>query len=156
MASSLKRVVNDLLTGVVIAIRRKRPQQTETSTSHSNPATADSPENVSRSRSRRFEAVSDAAEFVFPLVGAAAGAIPVAGPPLKAAVDVLLYVIQTTNVGHLFHRTASPLITSQTKNRNKAALDDLASRIRQLSDFLSQEPQARDEAEAERRADLTK
>jgi hypothetical protein len=155
MASILRKVFKDLHTGVVIVIRRKRPQQTGTSTSHPNPATADSPENVSRSRSRRFEAVSDAAELICPLVGAAAGAIPVAGPPLKAAVDVLLYVIQTTNVSHLFHRTGSPLITSQTKNRNKAALDDLASRIRRLSDFLSQEPQAHDEAEAERRADLT-
>jgi hypothetical protein len=48
------------------------------------------------------------------------------------------------------------LIISQTRTRNKAALDGLASRARRLLEFLSLEPEPRDEVEAKRRAGLTK
>jgi hypothetical protein len=142
-------------TGAVIAIRRKRTQETGTSTSHPNPTSPDLLENVSCSKSRRFEAIG-ATELALPLVGAAVGAIPVVGTPLKAAVDVLLYVIQTTDVSRLYYFTTPLLIASQAKNRNKAALDGLASRLRRLSDFLSQELQPRNEVEVGRRAELTK
>jgi hypothetical protein len=155
MPTILKAFREDLRTSVVIAIRRKRTQETGTSTSHPNPMTPDFPENGSCSKSRRPEAIG-AAELALPLVGAAVGAIPIVGSPLKAAVDILLYVIQTTDVSHLYHSTAPILIASQAKNRNKAALDGLALRLRRLSDFLSQELQSRDEAEARRREELTK
>jgi hypothetical protein len=74
------------------------------------------------------------------MVQAAAGAIPAVGPALKSAVEGMLYIIQIID----------------TKNRNKADLDDLASRVRRLSDFLSQEPQPRDEEETRRRMELTR
>jgi len=125
----LKRFFEDLRTGAVIAIHRKRTQETGTSTSHPNPTTPDLPKSMSCSKYRCSEAI-DAAELVLPLVGAAVGAIPMVGTPLKAAVDVLLHVIQTTDVSRLFYFTAPLLIASQTKNRNKAALDDLALRLR--------------------------
>jgi hypothetical protein len=89
------------------------------------------------------------------MVQAAAGTIPVAGSPLKAAIGGLLQIIQIADVGRMFYFTTFLLIASQTKNRNKAALDDLASRVGQLSDFLSLQPEPRDEVEARRRADLT-
>ena len=151
MPSILRKFFKDFLVGAVFAIRRKRPQETRTSASHLSPTTTDFPENVSCTTSR----ISDAVEYALPLVGAAAGMIPMVGTPLKAAVDLLLYVVQTTNVSHLYYYTTSLLITSQTKYRNKAALNDLVSRVSRLSDFLSQEPQPRDEVEARRRADLT-
>ena len=47
------------------------------------------------------------------------------------------------------------LIAFQTTKRNKADLDDLASRVRRLLEFLSLEPQPRDEVEAGRRTALT-
>ena len=49
---------------------------------------------------------------------------------------------------------AFPLIAFQTTKRNKADLDDLASRVRRLLEFLSLEPQPRDEVEAGRRTAL--
>jgi hypothetical protein len=90
------------------------------------------------------------------MVQAAAEAIPVAGSPLKAAIGGLLQIIQIADVGRMFYFTTFLLIASQTQNRNKAAFDDLASRVGQLSDFLSLQPEPRDEVEAQRRADLTK
>lgn len=155
MPSTLRKIFKYLHTGAVIAIRRKRPRENGASASQPSPATTDSPENVPCTITRRFDA-GDAVEHALPLVGAAAGVIPVAGHPLKAAVDGLLYILQTIDVNRLFYYTASLLIAPQTKRRNKAALDDLASRVGRLSDFLSQQPQPRDEVEAGRRADLTK
>jgi hypothetical protein len=72
----------------------------------------------------------------------AAGAIPVTETPFNRAVDALLHVlVQTCNVGQ-----APLLVASQTKNRNEAALDDLASRDSRLSGSLSRELQSWDEA----------
>jgi len=58
------------------------------------------------------------------------------------------------DVRHLFCITAFLLIASQTTKRNEAALDDLASRVRRLLEFLSLEPQPRDEVEARQRTAL--
>ena len=78
-----------------IRIRKKRPCETGGSTSDPSPPTTDSPE------SRLLSEASDAIQLVSPMVQAVAGAIPVAGTPLKAAVDGLLYIIQMIDVGPL-------------------------------------------------------
>jgi len=125
-----------LTTGRVFAIRirKKRPCETEGSSYRPSPPTGDdSPE------SRLLSEVGDVIELVSPIVQAVAGAIPVAGTPLKAAVDGLLYIIQMVD----------------TTKRNKATLDILASRVLRLLEFLSVEPQPRDEVEARRRKALT-
>jgi hypothetical protein len=139
----------------LIAIRRKRQQQTGTSTSQPLSSTAHTPANLSSTTSRPSEA-TDVIQLVAPIVQAAAEVIPMAGSPLKAAISGLLQIIQITDVGRLTDFMACLLIPSQTKNRNKAALDDLSSRVRQLSDFLSRQPEPQDELEAQRRAELTK
>ena len=133
---------------IAIRIRKKRPCETEGSSPHPSPRTADSPE------SRLLSEVGDVIQLVSPMVQAVAGTIPVAGSPLKAAVDGLLYIIQMIDVGHLFCIPAFLLIVPQTTKRNKAALDILASRVRRLLEFLSLEPQPRDEVEARRRTAL--
>ena len=109
----LSKFFKDLKLPNVIAIRRKRPQETRTSTSHSSPPTTDSPKNT---KSRLSEA-GDIIQLVSPMVQAAAGAVPVAGPPLKAAVDGLLYIIQTIDVGRLFYfrSVSSNRITAKKK-----------------------------------------
>jgi hypothetical protein len=135
-----------------IAVRSKYPQETGRSASQLNSPTA---EDVSSTRPRPSEVV-DLIQLVSPLVQAAAEVIPVAGSPLKAAIGGLLQIIQIIDVGCLSYRTAFHLISSQTKNRNKAAIPELASRVHQLSVFLSMQPEPRNELEAQRRKDLTK
>ena len=68
--------------GRVFAVRRPHP----------SPPTTDSPE------SQLFSEVVDVIQLVSPMVQAVAGVIPVAGTPLKAAVDGLLYIIQMIDV----------------------------------------------------------
>src|SRR5579863_9845584 len=136
--------------GKVFAVRmhKKRPYETGGSTSHPSPSppTTNSPES---------RLLSDVIQLVSPMVQAVTGVIPVAGTPLKAAVDVLLCVIQMIDVGPLaLFRGNSILIAFQTTKRNKADLDDLASRVHRLSEFLSLEPQPRDEVEDGRRTAL--
>ena len=134
---------------IAIRIRKKGPCESGGSTSHPSPPTGDdSPE------SRLLSEVGDVIQLVSPMVQAVAGTIPVAGSPLKAAVDGLLYIIQMVDVGHLFCITAFLLIAPQTTKRNKATIDILASRVRRLLEFLSLEPQPRDEVEARRRTAL--
>jgi len=70
-----------------IRIRKKRPRETGGSTSHPSPPITGSPE------SRLLSEAGDVIQLVSPMVQAVAGAIPVAGTPLKAAVDCLLYII---------------------------------------------------------------
>ncbi|KAI6013027.1 hypothetical protein EDC04DRAFT_721177 [Pisolithus marmoratus] len=138
MLLNLQKFFKGLTSGRVIPIRRKCPQKT--SESHPSPPTTDSPiKNVSCTKSRLSKA-GDVIQLVSPLVQGTAGAIPVAGSPLKAAVDGLLYIIQIID----------------TKNRNKADLDKLASRLQQLFDILLQQPEPLDEKEAKRREALTK
>ena len=74
-----------------IRIRKKRLCETAGSTSHPSPPTTDPPDS-------RLSGAADAIQLVFPMVQAVAGAIPVAGTPLKAAVDGLLYIIQIVEV----------------------------------------------------------
>ena len=135
----------------VFAIRRKRrPRETGGSPSHPNPPTTDSPE------SRLLSDAGDAIELVSPMIQAVAGVIPVAGTPLKAAIDGLLYIIQIIDVGplQLLCFAEFLLIAFQTTKRNKADLDDLASRVSRLSEFILLEPQARNEVETRRRTAL--
>ena len=96
MTSILQRL---LTSGRVFAIRirKKRPLACETGSStshrtHPSPPTTDSPE------SRLLSEAGDVIQLVSPMVQAIAGAIPVAGTPLKAAVDGLLYIIQMIDV----------------------------------------------------------
>ena len=134
--------------GRVFAIRRKRRlRETGGSISHPGPTT-DSDE------SRLLSEAGNFIEFVSPMVQAAAEMIPIAGTPLKAAVDGLLYVIRMINVGYLFCITAFLLIPSQTTKSNKAALDNLASRLLRLLLFSKDQHKPRDEAEARRRMAL--
>jgi len=75
-----------------IRIRKRRPCETGGTTSHPSPPTTDSPE------SRLLSEAGDVIQLVSPMVQAVAGAIPVAGTPLKAAIDGLLYIIQIVDV----------------------------------------------------------
>ena len=78
-----------------IRIRKKHACETGGSTSHPGPPTTDSPE------SRLLSDAGDVIQLVSPMVQAVAGVIPVAGTPLKAAIDGLLYIIQIIDVGPL-------------------------------------------------------
>jgi len=125
--------------GRVFAIRRPRP----------SPPTTDSPE------SQLLSEVGDVFQLAIPVVQAVVGVIPVVGTPLGAAVNSLLLIIQAIDVGHIFCIMVFLLIASQTTKRNKAALDDLASRLHRLLEFLSHEPEPRDERDASLRTALT-
>jgi hypothetical protein len=106
MSSILKKPFKHLSSVVAIRKKREHPQEVGTSTSqevgtstsHRNLPTTGPPEKVSPNKPRRSEGV-DIIELVSPMVQAVAGAIPVAGPPLKAAIEGLLYIIQITDVG---------------------------------------------------------
>jgi len=115
-----------------IRIRKERSCETGGSTPHPGPPTTDSPE------SRLLADATDVIQLVSPMVQAVAGVIPVAGTSLKAAIDGLLYIVQIID----------------TTKRNKTDLEDLASRVSRLLEFLLLEPQARDEVEARRRTAL--
>jgi hypothetical protein len=97
-------------------------------------STSDFPDNASCSGSRRPWIVNGRTRLS--ASWAAADAVPVAETPFNRAVNAFLHVlIQTCNVGQ-----ARLLVTSQTKNRNEAALEDLMSRVSRLSGFVSREP----------------
>ena len=93
MTSNLQRF---LTSGRVFPIRKhkKRPHPTGSSTSYPSPPTTGPPDS-------RLSEAADIVELVSPMVQAVAGVIPVAGAPLKAAVDGLLYIIQMIDVGPL-------------------------------------------------------
>ena len=95
-----------------IRIRKERPRETGGTTSHPSPPTTDPPE------SRLLSEAGDVIQLVSPMIQAVAGVIPVAGTPLKAAIDGLLYIIQIIDVGPLalFRGIASDRIPdNQTK-----------------------------------------
>ena len=128
--------------------RKKRSGETGGSISHPNPPTT-------KSRgSRLLSDAGDVIQLVSPMVQVVAGAIPVAGTSLQAAVGALICIVQMIDVGHLFCTTAFLLIASQTTKRNKTAINDLSVRLYRLLEFLSLEPQPRDEVEAKRRKSL--
>jgi hypothetical protein len=133
-----------MASGRVFAVRehKRNSRETGSSISHPSPPTTDSPDSPE---------TDDVIELVSPMVLAVAGA----GTPLGAAVGGLLQIIQAIDVGHMFCIMVFLLIASQTTKRNKAALDDLASRLLRLSEFLSHVPEPRDELEASRRMALT-
>ncbi|KAG1896396.1 uncharacterized protein F5891DRAFT_601295 [Suillus fuscotomentosus] len=78
---------------------------------------------------------SDIAHVALPLVQAFTGVIPVAGTPMHAAIGGLLGIFQVID----------------TFNRNKAALDDLTSRLYRLYCHLCNAPPALDPLEHSRR-----
>ena len=132
--------------GRVFAIRIRKKRRGSTS--------YPSPPATGSLGSRLLSETSDVIQLVSPMVQAVAGTIPVAGTALKAAVDGLLYVIKTIDVGHLFCISPFLLIASQTSKRNKAALNSLASRLLRLLQFLQYQHEPRDGAEAGRRTAL--
>lgn len=77
-----------------IRIRKKRPRETGGSTSHPTLPTTDPPDP------RLLSEAGDVIQLVSPMVQAVAGAVPVAGTPLRAAVDGLLYIIQMIDVSY--------------------------------------------------------
>jgi len=82
--------------GRVFALRiHKKPlREAGSSTSYPSPPTTDPPDSL-------LSEAGDLIELVSPMVHVVAGVIPVAGTPLKAAVDGLLYIIQIIDVGLL-------------------------------------------------------
>jgi hypothetical protein len=80
-----------------IRIRKERPRESGGATSHPSPPTTDPPES-----SRLLSEAAEVIQLVSPMVQAVAGVIPVAGTPLKAAVDGLLYIIQMIDVWQNF------------------------------------------------------
>jgi len=46
----------------------------------------------------QWHTTSDMAQLVLPVVGAVAGAIPLAGPPIQAAIEGLLAILQSIDV----------------------------------------------------------
>jgi len=46
----------------------------------------------------QWHTTSDMAQLVLPVFGTVAGAIPLAGPPIQAAIDVLLAILQSIDV----------------------------------------------------------
>lgn len=78
---------------------------------------------------------SDIAQVALPLVQAFTGVIPVVGAPINAAIGGLLQILQVMN----------------TRDQNKAALDDLTSRLYRLYIHLCNAPPALDPLEHSRR-----
>ncbi|KAG1814669.1 uncharacterized protein BJ212DRAFT_1481872 [Suillus subaureus] len=78
---------------------------------------------------------SDIAQVALPLVQAFTGVIPLVGAPMKAAIGGLLGILQVVN----------------TCDQNKAALDDLTSRLHRLYYHLCNAPPALDPLEHSRR-----
>jgi hypothetical protein len=99
MPLDFRKIFKDLSAGKVIATRMSHLRETAISIS----PTTNSPENATYTKRRISSEAVDIIELVSPVVQAVAGTIPVAGIPLKAAVDGLLYVVQIIDVGHLFY-----------------------------------------------------
>src|SRR5947208_8879520 len=106
-----------LPSGKVFAIRmhKKRLHETGSFTSHPGPPTTDPPNS-------RLSEAADVIQLVSPMVQAVAGVIPVAGTPLKAAVDGLLYIIQMIDVGSLdlFHGIPSDCIPDNQAKQGRS------------------------------------
>lgn len=140
MFSNMPKFSKGLTTGNLFVARRKHLQETRASASRPISPATDLHKKVLPTRKSRLSEAGDVIQLVSPMVQAAAWAIPVAGLTLKAAVDGFLCVMQMVD----------------TKNRNKADLERLASRVRSLLEFLSREPQPRDEEAARRMMDLSR
>ncbi|KIO06746.1 hypothetical protein M404DRAFT_998861, partial [Pisolithus tinctorius Marx 270] len=84
--------------------------------------------------------VSDSIQITLPVVQEAVGVIPIAGPPLKAAISGLLAVLQVID----------------RCTQNSKALDDLTGRLRDLSCHMANAPIARTHFEESRRQGLIK
>ncbi|KAG2363939.1 hypothetical protein BDR07DRAFT_1402863, partial [Suillus spraguei] len=78
---------------------------------------------------------SDMAQTFLPSVQGFAGAIPIAGPPMQAAISGLLSILQVID----------------RRSQNKANLDRLTSRLCRLSSHLCNAPTAQDPIEQCRR-----
>ncbi|KAG2351562.1 hypothetical protein BDR07DRAFT_1583796 [Suillus spraguei] len=78
---------------------------------------------------------SDMTQTFLPLVQGVAGAIPIAGPPMQAAIGGLLSILQLID----------------RRSQNKADLDHLALQLHRLSSHLCNAPTAQDSLEQYRR-----
>ncbi|OJA12452.1 hypothetical protein AZE42_08050 [Rhizopogon vesiculosus] len=83
---------------------------------------------------------SDMVQLFLPIVQVAAGAIPLAGPPMQAAIGGLLAILQVID-----------------RNRQNAAdINDLGSRLHRLHNYLCNAPTAGDPREQSRRDSLAR
>ncbi|KAG1735599.1 uncharacterized protein EDB91DRAFT_1250434 [Suillus paluster] len=115
--------------GNVVAVRLKRL----TKNGRINSSTATDSRGVSLTRN-----ASNMAQLYSPFVQAAVGAVPIAGPPMQAAISGLLAILQAID----------------RRGQNKADLDDLEIRLHQLSCHLLNAPPACDSREQLRRNSL--
>ncbi|KAG2108619.1 uncharacterized protein F5147DRAFT_836894 [Suillus discolor] len=83
---------------------------------------------------------SDMAQTFLPVVQAVAGAIPVAGPAMQAAISGLLSILQIVD----------------RRTQNQADLDRLRTRLRRLSLYLYNAPSTQDPFEQDRRDAIMK
>ncbi|KAG1811864.1 uncharacterized protein BJ212DRAFT_497630 [Suillus subaureus] len=95
--------------------------------------------NISAATSSRGDSsarkASDMAQTFLPLVQSVAGAIPLAGPPMQAAISGLLSILQVVD----------------RRSQNKADIDRLALRLHRLSSHMCNAPTAQDPYEQYRR-----
>ncbi|KAG1867996.1 hypothetical protein C8R48DRAFT_126343 [Suillus tomentosus] len=155
--ASIKVFFKDLHLGKVFAVRSKRPAKNRrtqcSSTTHHedhDSISANIPMHPSSLAGGPGLAVSsalashgnpiartafDMAQTFLPVVQAVAGAIPVTGPPMQAAIGGLLAILQTVD----------------RRSRNRANLECLKTRLRQLSLYLYNAPSAQDSFEQYRR-----
>ncbi|KAG1810809.1 hypothetical protein EV424DRAFT_1349828 [Suillus variegatus] len=109
-ASSIKVFFKDFDLGEVFAVRSKRNRRTQcSSTTHHEGHDADIP-----------------TQTFLPVIQAIASAIPIAGPPMQAAIGGLLSILQIID----------------RRNQNQADLNRLRERLQRLSSHLCNAPTA--------------
>ncbi|KAG2335398.1 hypothetical protein BDR05DRAFT_971696 [Suillus weaverae] len=141
--------------GKVIPIRLKRPRRTQhnsTTADHEVPPVSESskpglekpptgfPSTVYPWGASPAREAYDIAQVAFPTVQAFMGVIPLVGAPMNAAIGGLWQILQVIN----------------RCDQNKAALDDLTSRLYRLCCHLCNAPRALDPLEHSRRDSLAR
>ncbi|KAG2055176.1 hypothetical protein BDR06DRAFT_1020422 [Suillus hirtellus] len=157
-ASSIKVLFKDFGLGEVFAVRSKRNRRTQcSSTSHHEghgSISADIPmhsgslardpglqvsidiSSATASHGDSFpRAASDGAQTFLPVFQVIAGAIPIAGPPMQAAIGGLLSILQMID----------------RRSQNKADLNRLKERLQRLGSHLCNAPTAQNPSEQDRR-----
>ncbi|KAG1788894.1 hypothetical protein EV424DRAFT_1066676 [Suillus variegatus] len=154
-ASSIKVFFKDFGLGEVFAVRSKRNRRTQcSSTTHHEGHDADIPmhsgslardsglqvsidiSSATASHGDSFaRTTSDVAQTFLPVIQAIASAIPIAGPPMQAAIGGLLSILQIID----------------RRNQNQADLNRLRERLQRLSSHLCNAPTAQNPSEQDRR-----
>jgi len=99
--------------------------------------------------------ISDRVQLTLAGVQGIAGPIPLVGSPLQAAINGLLTVLQTFDVGtHLTTRTVPNLDDLQRLAQNRAVIASIRRRLHRLWRYLCNAPSAHDSAEQSRRDEL--